>query len=173
MGHENKQMKEPTLFQRIPPMALHLLTGSKEASIFHFREESGGGHHISLLMDGSEMFLGTDLILHLRQFGFLRTSLHECGNGSCHPLIHQHILVRIKSWSCSLLFAVPLNIRLFLSFHNVHGIMKKTTLHIFLKKLFEELYCHCMNKSFQEEGITHFTSHNASHHNQSDLAVLQ
>lgn len=50
MGNENKHMKESVVFRSTPPVALQLRIGSREASIFHFKEEFDGGLQVSLLI---------------------------------------------------------------------------------------------------------------------------
>lgn len=46
MGHANKQMKNAASLRRTPPMTLRLQIGSRDALVFHFKENFDGQLHI-------------------------------------------------------------------------------------------------------------------------------
>ena len=83
IGHENRHMKEPTLFRRTPPMALRLHLGSYEASTFHLSSWCWGGlHEIDQWISGQ--FIFGRVFDHCKHQGF--------------PFIHHDSLTKISSW---------------------------------------------------------------------------
>lgn len=123
-----------------------------------------GGTHIEAARSGT-MGGGATVasLVHRRHIGFFWISIGVYGKSSSHPLIHHPKRSKIKSLRSFIDEEEFSKIRLFLSLHIVHRMMKKIASHTFLKKEFLDVHCHWLKASIKEYGKAHLIFHNSSH----------
>lgn len=160
-------LKFPLRSLRTPPITEQDSFGFTEASTFHLSVLRLGESQTIWILEAGPLLLLESQPSQSKYDGFLMTSFGEYGNFSFHPVIHHPIRSNMRSFSSLTVEEDSLNTREFLSFHNVHTIIKKIAAYTFLKNGDFCWHYHWTKASRNVQGKTHTIFHWLSHHDHS------